>query len=63
MTGANDAQHSLNMQLRMRYIPNKTTAEVGEEAGNFVFISSENRALYACFDRNDKRVRTQNEVI
>lgn len=63
LTDADNAQHRLDMQLRMRHVLDKTMTEVSYGYAYFVPIRDKKFYYYACFDREGKRTETKNGSI
>lgn len=63
MTDADNAQHRLNMQLRMRHVLDKTASEISEGSGFFVTVKKSNSVYYACYDREGKRTENKSNTI
>lgn len=55
MTDADTAQSTLQRQLAMRQVLDRTIAEVSEESGFFMALKEENGVYFACYDREGKR--------
>ena len=63
LTSADNAQHKLDMQLRMRHVLDKTIAEVTHGTGFFVPMDDSKAYYYSCFDREGKKIQNTSGTI